>query len=57
MSGCAFNDHSRTFTQDIECQGDVYVETEVLLEKSSLEESSATQTTSPNVSVPAGILK
>ena len=41
LSGCAANDHSRNFNQTVRCDGDIYISTEVLLEKSGVEESNS----------------
>jgi len=51
LSGCAMTDHSRTFKQVVECQGDVTIRTEVLLEKSGSETSEADQTTDAKATV------
>ena len=56
LAGCAYNDHSRTFNQVVDCDGDVIIDTEVLLEKSGVESSKADQEATPSFSIPASVL-
>ncbi len=54
-AGCAMTDHSRKFVQEVKCDGDVHIYTEVLLEKSGSEASEADQQTDAQLEVPVSM--